>query len=294
MARKSPRNTRTILYLLGIYIILQFVWWAYLLIEGNQERLGMVIGEGVIFLFLLLFGMYRLKRSFDREIALAEQERNFMMAVTHELRSPITSIKLFLQTLRRMNQGDDEQERMADRAIMEADRLNGLVDNILLASRIESDAFTLSLQEKAIGEEVRSILETPSRTIGSSHETSFDIEEGIRAFVDSDALSSVLINLYENAVKYSPEGSKIQVRVDGLDDKARIRISDEGEGIPDAEKEKVLDKFYRAGEESKRESKGTGLGLYIVHRLTEMQKGSFQLKDSDGGGVEAVLLFPKA
>lgn len=254
----------------------------------------MVIGEGSIFLLLLLFGLYRLKRAFDKEIALAEQERNFMMAVTHELRSPITSIKLFLQTLRKMNQGDAEQERMADRAIAETDRLNGLVDNILLASRIESDAYALSLQEKDLGELARSALETPSRTIGASRRTSFDIQEGVKTMLDPDAMNSVLLNLYENAVKYSPEGSEVRVSVERSEDRARIRVVDGGAGIPDPEKERVLEKFYRAGEETKRESKGTGLGLYIVQRLTRMQNGVFRLKDAPEGGTVAELEFPAA
>jgi signal transduction histidine kinase len=110
--------------------------------------------------------------------------------------------------------------------------------------------------------------------------------------VDPDALNSVLLNLYENAVKYSPEGSEIRVSVERSKDRAHILVRDEGEGIPDGEKERVLEKFYRAGEETKRESKGTGLGLYIVQRLTGMQNGSFRLKDAPEGGTLAELEFP--
>lgn len=253
----------------------------------------MVIGEGSVFLFLLLFGMYRLKRSYDKELSLAEQERNFMMAVTHELRSPITSVKLFLQTIRRMNE-DPEQVRLAEDAIAETDRLNGLIDNILLASRIESEAFSVSVHEEDLGAQVRSALKTPSETIGSSHRTEFDIQEGVRAKVDAEALRSVLVNLYENAVKYSPEGSNIRIEVKGSDDQARVSVEDEGEGIPQNERTRVLEKFYRSGEEKQRKNKGTGLGLYIVQRLVRMQKGSFRLKEGTKGGTLAEIAFPKA
>lgn len=293
MAHQPSKRPLAILYLLGIYIILQFIWWAYLLIDANEERLAMVIGEGAIFFFLLLYGLYRLKRSFDREIALADQERNFMMAVTHELRSPIASIKLFLQTLRRMNEEDAEQKRMADRAIAETDRLNGLVDNILLASRLESDAFSLSFQEADLGEQVRASLEVTVKTIGAGHRTEFDIEEGIRARVDPEALRSILVNLYENAVKYSPPDSRILVQVYRADQRGRIRIVDEGKGISDLEKGRVVQKFYRAEEEAERSSKGTGLGLYIVQRLIRLQGAELRIEDAPEGGTVVELSFPK-
>ncbi|MFB6258046.1 MAG: sensor histidine kinase [Flavobacteriales bacterium] len=291
MRKGSSKRPVLLLYLLGTYIVLQFAWWAYLLISSNEDRLLMVIGEGCVFLLLLLFGMYRLKRAFAREIALAEQERNFMMAVTHELRSPITSVKLFLQTLRRTND-DPEQMNLADRAIAETDRLNGLVDNILLASRIESKAFTLTLKEEDLGENVRSALETPERTIGSEHPTEYRIEEGVRARIDPEALRSVVLNLYENAVKYSPAGSSVTVQVDRAKGYARVRVKDEGPGIENAQKRNVLQKFVRGGKESERESKGTGLGLYIVQQLVHMQEGDFRLRDSEEGGTVAEVLFP--
>lgn len=293
MALASRNRPVLILYLLGAYIVLQFAWWAYLLIDTEESRTAMVIGEGSVFLFLLLFGMYRLKRSFDKEIALAEQERNFMMAVTHELRSPITSVKLFLQTLRRMNE-DPDQVRLADNAIGETDRLNGLIDNILLASRIESKGFSLSLQEEDVAQQVRSALKTPSESFGAAHQTVFDLHEGVRARLDAEALRSVLVNLYENAIKYSPEGSQVLLSVGDENGMALIRIEDQGSGIPVSERSKVLEKFYRSGEESQRKSKGTGLGLYIVDQLVRMQNGSFRLKGGEKGGTIAEISFPQA
>ncbi len=282
-----------ILWLLGVYIILQFIWWAYLLIDSQKGSVAMIVGEGSVFLFLLLFGMYRLKRSLDKEIALAEQERNFMMAVTHELRSPISSVKLFLQTLRRMNE-DPEQVRLADSALAETDRLNGLIDNILLASRIESENFTLSLKEEDLAETVRSALKTPSETLGSAHRTEFELEEEVRAKVDGEALRSILVNLYENAVKYAPEGSEIRVGLFQDEGHAKIRVQDEGPGIPEEERSKVVEKFYRSGSEDQRSSKGTGLGLYIVQRLVRLQGGTFRLLEAPGGGTIAELSFPSA
>ncbi len=293
MSQGSSKRPLLILYILGAYIILQFAWWAYLLISSEEGSVAMVVGEGSIFLLLLLFGMFRLKRSFDKEIALAEQERNFMMAVTHELRSPISSVKLFLQTIRRMDR-DPEQVRLADSAIAETDRLNGLVDNILLASRIESDAFSLSLREEDLGASVRAALRTASETIGSEHRTEYDIQEGVRVRADGEALRSLLLNLYENAVKYSEKGSRILVSVDRGDGYGRVRIHDQGSGISEEEKGKVSHKFYRAGEESERKTKGTGLGLYIVDRLIKELNGEFRLKDGDEGGTIAEIRIPEA
>lgn len=292
---RHPKRPLTILYLLGGYIVLQFAWWAFLLLEGNPGRKGMVIGEGVVFLLLLLFGLYRLKRSYDREMELAEQERNFMMAITHELRSPITSIKLFLQTIQRMNPEDQEQTELADSALSETERLNGLIDNVLLASRIDSEHFALDLAPRELGELVQQELDVPSRTIGKEHRTRFDIPRKVHAEVDLQAFRSMLGNLYENAIKYAPEGTEVLIAVQEKEGEVRIRVQDEGEGIAEAEKEKVRKKFYRSGDEDTRNSKGSGLGLYLVDRLARLHGGSLELMDrEDGNGTVAELRLPSA
>ncbi len=300
-----------IFYLLAVYVTLQFAWWAYLLVDLNEEvhreeariarekgettkadrvlkeadrRFWMVMGEGSVFLILLGFGFYKVHNAFRKELALARQEKNFLMAITHELKTPLSSVKLYLETLQKRELAPNEQKKVAGHAIRETDRLNGLIENVLLTTRIESGHFRLEKHPQDLGRLIRETLERPAETIGRQHHTEFDLAEGIEAPVDPGAFASILTNLYENATKYAPEQSRIRVALRTENSRATILISDEGPGMDPAELERITERFYRADREETRQKRGTGLGLYIVKELVDRHKGEFWVERNEAGG----------
>jgi K+-sensing histidine kinase KdpD len=319
------KNSKTLLifYILVGYICLQFAWWMVMLFNLNNEltekklelismqinsetpeyieivrginnnlrnKWMMIMGEGSVFLLLLLLGIFQTQRAFKKEIALSEQQKNFLLAVTHELKSPIASAKLHLQTLKKHNLDKDKQLKLLDNAIYDNERLNQLVDKILLTSRFESGNFKLHKQETDISSLIENIINS-SLSEKKNHIISLDIPKGIIFPVDQLAFSSILQNLFENAQKYSPEGSSIGIRVKKNEKSISIHVADNGTGIPDNEKKKVFKKFYRSGNEEIRNTKGTGLGLFIVKYLVEKHNGKIHIKDNHPkGSIFEVIL----
>jgi signal transduction histidine kinase len=148
---QTERRVSLLFYLLTAYILLQFAWWAYLLIDLNRTlyassgegvirlKTWMIIGEGSVFLIFLLAGIFIMQRTIRKEIALVRQQRNFLLSITHELKTPIASIKLGLQTLqKRKSLSPEERKPFEESAIKNTERLHSLIDNVLLATRIES------------------------------------------------------------------------------------------------------------------------------------------------------------
>ena len=149
--RRKP--TSVFVYLLGAYVVVQFIWWGYHLIDLTRtsemadsqvtKRVFMIIGEGSVFLLLLLFGLYKIKTSINKEINMARQQQNFMLSVTHELKTPIAANKLYLQTLLKRSLSDEKRAEMIQKAIDETNRLELLVEQILTASRLEQEKMAL-------------------------------------------------------------------------------------------------------------------------------------------------------
>ena len=142
------RSTAFFFYLLGIYVFLQFTWWGYHLIQLTKElnssneiinkRVGMIIGEGSVFLFILVFGLWKIKKSIQKEQELSYRQNNFLLSVTHELKTPLASIKLYLQTLIKRNFESEKREELLNKAILENERLEEIVEAILISARIEN------------------------------------------------------------------------------------------------------------------------------------------------------------
>jgi signal transduction histidine kinase len=258
-----------------------------LLLNGINNNLRnkwmMILGEGSVFLLLLLLGIVQTQRAFRKEIALSDQQKNFLLAVTHELKSPIASAKLHLQTLKKHDLDKEKQLQLLDTAINDNERLNQLVDKILLTSRFDSGNYKLHKQDIDVGSLIESIIAS-SAAGKKTHNIVFDIPKGIIFPVDQLAFSSIVQNLIENAQKYSPEGSPITVNLKKSDKTLFLSVSDNGIGIPDKEKGKVFKKFYRSGSEETRNTKGTGLGLFIVKYLVEKHNGKIAIKDNHPKG----------
>lgn len=289
-----------IFYLLVVYVFIQFIWWGYHIIELHRllsgdlinKKIWMVLGEGSVFMLLLALGVWRVRSAFKKEMELSAQQKNFLLSVTHELKSPLTSVKLYLQTLLKHDVDKEKEKQIINGCLSETERLTTLVENLLLASKLESGIFALHLEEVDVTSVVRQTLAashlvalTSNQSINSStHQLVCDIQENITLSTDRNALVSVFTNLLENAIKYSPVNSRIAVSLKKANNTVFFSVSDEGRGIPDAEKLTISKKFYRIENEETRSTKGTGLGLYIVKNLVKQLGGMISVRDNSPKG----------
>ncbi len=323
----SPDPFKTF-YVVFAYIVAFSLWWAYLLYAKNEaaykEKIElneisyryshaggnytstpefqqvqakykrqkvMILSEGAVFVMLLLFGLWRVRRTFLREMELAELQRNFLLSITHELKSPLSTIKISMQTLIKRKLEPDKMEKLISNSLMDVERLNSLVDNILFAAKIERDEPGFANEELNASEIVDVISERFSEN-KKAITVNRHIEPDIFLQSDITGFTSVVINLLENAVKYSEPDTFIDVGLQRQDGKVILSVADQGAGIPVEERDKIFQKFYRVGNEDTRRAKGTGLGLYIVKRFVEIYKGDISLKDNTPRGTIFKLVFP--
>jgi len=305
--------------------MLQFSWWAFLLVQLNQEvfehkiemvelkksyplekakqkdilvkklheRWTMVAGEGAVFLTLLVIGINMTRRAFRKEALLVRQQKNFLLSVTHEFKSPLAGIKLSLQTLRKYDLNAEKKEGLINRSLNETERIHNLIENALMAAQIEGHSIELQKEEFDLSELVKKIIADKSEVYHLTHEITSSIAENVTMTGDALAIGSMVLNLVENAEKYSPPNSKTHVELINRDRYIVIRVSDNGVGIPDEEKEYVFDMFYRVGNEEMRRTKGTGLGLYIVKNVAALHNGKVFVKDNTPQGTVFEVIFQK-
>jgi signal transduction histidine kinase len=214
------------------------------------------------------------------------------MAVTHELKSPLASIKLYMQTMQKHELEVLKSEEIIENVLNETNRLTSLVDNILLSSQIESGIYLMVKEEVNMSKLTDELLENfalfPHKENINIHK---NIGPDIKLNADINAMNSVIINLIDNAVKYSDDSSNISVELASSNSNVILTVKDEGQGISDAEKAKVFDKFYRQESESTRKSQGTGLGLYILKYLVEQHNGAISLTDNEPKGSIFEIIF---
>lgn len=255
-----------------------------------KTRTSQYVGEGTTFLLVILIGAFVVYTSFVRRIRLSRQQNNFMLSVTHELKSPIAAMKLTLQTLERHQLDENKRTQLVARCIKEADRLNDLCNNMLFASQIEGR------QYKQIREafDISAMLEASVEDYASRYPRMFEEEimPSCKITGDKNMLQMAINNLLENAVKYTRADRPITVTLHIKPPNAIIQIKDQGDGIPDSEKKKVFNKFYRIGNEESRKSKGTGLGLYLTNKIILQHKGRIVIKDNTPSGAIFEICLP--
>ena len=318
------RRPLLLFYILVFYVLLQFSWWAYLLIELNdnayrnrielleikhQDRLlqvkekavyvkelhkswQMVMGEGSVFLALLLIGIYITNRAFRKEDELRRQQHNFLLSVTHEFKSPLAAVKLNLQTIQKRQLSNEQQGDILSKAIMETERIETLVEKSLMATSFEDKSFELEFETLNFSELVHRVVSDHIDLRNPVHDIIHHIASPINIKGDSLSLITLLSNLIENAEKYSPPGSMIEVRLERIGETALLTVKDQGIGIPHREQQKIFEKFYRIGNEDTRKTKGTGLGLYIVKHVMELHKGKIKISSNQPVGSIFEISFP--
>jgi len=296
---------RLFYWLFLTYMVAALLWWYIALVKQNDQianikfgtfqsndpfikqkvyeiqdfqlrKSKQYIGEGLTILFLFLLGAIYVYRSLIKQIRYSNQQQNFMMAVTHELKTPIAITQLNLETLLKRNLDIDQQKKMLEVSLLETQRLDNLCNNILLASQLDMGEY------KAIAQEINLslIVENTAKNFKNRFSDRF-----FQTYIDADIIlkgESVLLqlllnNLIDNAIKYSSTDSLITIHLHHSNDKIQMQVIDEGVGIPITEKDKIFEKFYRVGAEYTRTTKGTGLGLYLCNRIAMFHHGTLEV-----------------
>jgi signal transduction histidine kinase len=244
----------------------------------------MIIAEGLFFTACMFFGLWVINRSANREVTLARQRRNFLLSITHELKSPIASLRLVLETLGKREIPREQLEKLCRGGIKDASRLQQLVEDLLLAARLEDKWQPLlePVDLPALARDLAAALKIrfPEANIQFQFPENFP-----PVTADKSGLTAIVQNLLENAVKYSPEGAPVELSAEQKNGKLHLRVADLGRGIPDVEKKAVFEKFYRLGNEETRQSTGTGLGLYIVNQVVKAHGGTIRVTDNKPQGT---------
>ena len=247
--------------------------------KGERLKTAQYLGEGLTFLVLILIGALFVYRAVRRQIKLSQQQQNFMMAVTHELKTPIAVAKLNLETLQKRKLEIEQQQKLINNTLQETDRLNTLCNNILLAAQLDAYDYIPT----------KTLIDFSNLIVTGSEE--FKIRYAHRAIVtriqndihingEQLLLQMLLSNLIENALKYSPKEAAVKIELQQVENKIELKIIDQGPGIADSEKKKIFQKFYRTGNENVRKAKGTGLGLYLCSKITQQHNGYISVTDN--------------
>jgi len=322
-ARKKLALLIVVYWFMLLYIMAALIWWFIALNRQNEEMMALRLstltpgtaqyneqlkfaedfrerkiaqytGEGLIFLLLILVGALFVYRAARKQLQLGQQQQNFMMAVTHELKTPIAAARLNIETLQKRHLDAHKQQMLLQRTLAETERLNDLTNNILLASRFETQSpqgqhsrFDFAgLVADVVKQYQQRYPATPVKLLLPK------IELPVEA--DDVLLRLLVSNLLDNAYKYAGKQQLLEVSLEETAGKACLQIKDNGPGIPASEKRKVFEKFYRMGDELTRSARGTGLGLYLCKRIAESAGGSIVMKDNLPQGAIAEVVLPVA
>jgi two-component system phosphate regulon sensor histidine kinase PhoR len=241
-----------------------------------------------------LYGINLIRKANKKEHEYLDQKNNFLLSITHELKTPLATTKLQLQTLKKHQLSPEKQQELIDIALNQNERLNSLIDNVLLATRMQEDEYQMHKEKVDLSDMVSKIATVNYRAAVESGNLKLNIQTNVYGEVDKLAFPSILTNLVDNAFKYSGDNEDVGINLIAKNNSVVIEVCDRGIGIKDSEKEKIFDQFYRSGSEETRKTKGTGLGLFIVKYLVEKHGGSISVKNNSPSGSVFQLNLPGA
>jgi signal transduction histidine kinase len=278
---------------LAILVLLLAVGWQILVLDdprpltvGLSTRDWVMLVLGTLFFVLVLAGLVALSAWLVREMRTNQRQRAFLDAVTHEMRTPLASLRLYLETLDRHDPDPERRREFHDRMRGDVERLDHTVEQVLLAARAEEASRERPRDPVALTE----LLDECIEELCTRHELPADavrLDGSPPAAVrgNREELAVIFRNLLENAVKYSSDPVEVRVRVSPKGDgRIDVAISDRGIGIPTRELRRIFQRFYRAGRDVQRTAAGLGLGLFIVRNLVRRQGGRVVAR-SEGAGT---------
>lgn len=309
---KKLRSVFVLFWFLLAYILAALIWWFIALNRQNklmtiyemeqlqttgknyQARLNEItslekrktaqyLGEGVTFLLLIVAGAIFVFRAVRRELRISQEQQNFMIAITHELKTPIAVAKLNLETMQKRKLDEQQQQRLIQTTLEETNRLNALCNNMLLSSQIEAGGYRLTNEETNISELVGSCVQDFT---GRYPQQKMQTAIAPDIFISGDRLLLQILanNLIDNAIKYGAK-ELVKVSLSEEDNKIFFRVADQGKGIAASEKDKIFSKFYRVGNAATRAAKGTGLGLYLCKKIAGQHNANISVTDNQPSGT---------
>jgi signal transduction histidine kinase len=302
------------------YMIAAFIWWYVSLEKQNSEiatvkfqsirtddpalyekvkaieafearKTKQYIYEGVTFLFLFLLGAIYVYRSLLKQLRYSNQQQNFMMAVTHELKTPIAITQLNIETLLKRELDPAQKKMLIENTLKETHRLDALCNNILLASQLDMGKYESNMQLIDLSDLIQKLIHSFQERF-EQRKLILTITPSV--FIQAEPLLIQLLvnNLLDNAHKYSTIATPITVLLTTQENQIQLIIKDEGVGIPMVERDKIFEKFYRIGDESTRTTKGTGLGLYLCKKISEFHQATITVDANMPNGSVFKINFP--
>lgn len=253
--------------------------------------MAMILGEAAVFFIIFSVGAFKLHQALNKERKLHTQQKNFLLSVTHELKSPLASIKLYLQTILKRDLDLKHQHYFINNSLKDIERLDDLVENMLMATKIDNKSYSFPKELLNFSELVEKIAERLQVHACNSQVILTEIQKNVRLTGDKFALTSVVTNLIENAIKYSPSCAEVQVKVAARNGNVCFEVADKGMGISDLEKTRIFEKFYRVGSEDTRKTKGTGLGLFIVKQVLDKHQAQIKVINNHPSGTVFEVIF---
>lgn len=263
--------------------------------EGAGMPVAMEVAGLALVVGIALFGGYLLLRDVNREVRIAEVRSQFVASVSHELKTPLTAIRMFAETLAMGRTRDDRtKSEYLETIVNESERLARLVDNVLDFSKIEQGKKIYRFHETRLGDVAGSAVRAMRFPLEQQgFDLRLSITEDIPALrADADALQQAILNLLTNAMKYSGDSREIDMRVAARNGDAVIEVEDRGLGLEPAERRRVFEKFYRAPSHESRLIAGTGLGLTLVSHIAAAHGGRVEVESAAGVGSTFRILIP--
>lgn len=261
--------------------------------DERSRKSNQYMWEGLTFVVLIAIGAFYVYKAFRKLFNFQSQQQNFMMAITHELKTPIAVAKLNLETLLKRDLPAPQKQKLLENSLNEINRLNNLTNNILVSSQLEVQRYQ-SIKDEIDFSNLVDVCVGGFETRFPDRNWKVDIEHGMNVYGDALLLEILVNNIIENAIKYSPKESIITCNLQKLNNNAVLEIIDEGVGIAANEKKKVFSKFYRVGNETTRTTKGTGLGLFLCHKIAKDHRGMIKIKDNSPRGTNFTISLPLA
>ena len=303
---------RIIYWLFLTYMVAAFIWWYVALVQQNElltatkietltakgiidqaqiasieafatRKTKQYVGEGLTFLLLFLLGAIYVYRSLLKQLKYSTLQQNFMMAVTHELKTPIAVTQLNLETIVKRDLQPAQQQHLIENTLKETKRLDALCNNILLASQFEMGQYQNNKQMVDLSDITVQCIQSFEERY-SNRNCIPSIDASIQLQGEPLLLQLMINNLLDNANKYAAPETPICIDLHAVGTSIELTIKDQGIGIALEERSKVFEKFYRVGAEQTRTTKGTGLGLYLCKKIVTFHDGAIFVKPNQPKG----------
>jgi signal transduction histidine kinase len=322
---------KTISYAVVVYVLVALSWWSVLLQRKNteafeakaalmkyensvslgvadydlndyppyhelsqkyQQQQVMIYGEAIVFILMLICGMWLINRAYQKEINTGKRQQNFLLSITHELKTPLAGIGLIFDTIKKRQLPHDKIISLMETGADEKLRLEKLINNLLVAARIDT-AQSYNLEDLDINDLITEITDR-YRGFRQNMTIHLDLAESLVAHADREAFVTVITNLVENAIKYrsTSRALRVSLKAYGEEGMVVLKVGDNGIGIDPKEHKQIFDKFYRVGSEETRTTKGTGLGLFIVKKTVERHGGTVSIEPGQPHGSVFVTRWP--